>query len=314
MHRLAPPGVDPLAPEAPLAFVFSPLVGHAAHDEREVRGSGEVAAHGAAERRPRLQPLRHRGQAHRQRRHRRARRLRGPVGAARRRDGARVEQATDLWGLSAADAEDPCASGWAAWRVAAIGPAGERSSASRPSRTTAATPAAAGSAPCWAPRTSRRWRSGAGRKLRSPTPRPCWPPRGDLRAVVRPGHREVPRARHAREPPPSTRSPRCPRGTSARPRSRTRRRLAAEELARAAPSRARQLRLLHDRLRAHLRRAGRRHHPRRVRERVRARPALRRVRPRRGARRQRALRRARHRHDLRRQARSPGRWSAPSAA
>ena len=27
MHRLAPPGVDPLAPEAPLAFVFSPLVG-----------------------------------------------------------------------------------------------------------------------------------------------------------------------------------------------------------------------------------------------------------------------------------------------
>src|SRR3954451_12556997 len=27
MHRLAPPGVDALAPEAPLAFVFSPLVG-----------------------------------------------------------------------------------------------------------------------------------------------------------------------------------------------------------------------------------------------------------------------------------------------
>ena len=26
LHRLAPPGVDPLAPEAPLAFVFSPLV------------------------------------------------------------------------------------------------------------------------------------------------------------------------------------------------------------------------------------------------------------------------------------------------
>src|SRR6202043_2141919 len=29
MHRLAPAGVDPLAPEAPLAFVFSPLVGTA---------------------------------------------------------------------------------------------------------------------------------------------------------------------------------------------------------------------------------------------------------------------------------------------
>src|SRR3954464_2078589 len=27
MHRLAPPGVDPLSPEAPLAFCFSPLVG-----------------------------------------------------------------------------------------------------------------------------------------------------------------------------------------------------------------------------------------------------------------------------------------------
>ena len=27
MHRLGPPGVDPLAPEAPLAYVFSPLVG-----------------------------------------------------------------------------------------------------------------------------------------------------------------------------------------------------------------------------------------------------------------------------------------------
>src|ERR671933_2801492 len=27
MHRLAPPGVDPLGPEAPLAFCFSPLVG-----------------------------------------------------------------------------------------------------------------------------------------------------------------------------------------------------------------------------------------------------------------------------------------------
>src|SRR5215217_7930329 len=27
MHRVAPTGVDPLAPEAPVAFVFSPLVG-----------------------------------------------------------------------------------------------------------------------------------------------------------------------------------------------------------------------------------------------------------------------------------------------
>ena len=27
MHHLGPPGVDPLAPEAPLAYAFSPLVG-----------------------------------------------------------------------------------------------------------------------------------------------------------------------------------------------------------------------------------------------------------------------------------------------
>ena len=27
MHRLGPPGVDPLSPPAPLAYVFSPLVG-----------------------------------------------------------------------------------------------------------------------------------------------------------------------------------------------------------------------------------------------------------------------------------------------
>src|SRR5215475_15220597 len=27
MHTLAPPGADPLGPDAPLAFVFSPLVG-----------------------------------------------------------------------------------------------------------------------------------------------------------------------------------------------------------------------------------------------------------------------------------------------
>ena len=27
LHRLAPPRADPLGPEAPLAFVFSPLVG-----------------------------------------------------------------------------------------------------------------------------------------------------------------------------------------------------------------------------------------------------------------------------------------------
>src|SRR3954447_12831847 len=56
MHRLAPPRVEPLAPEAPLAFCFSPLVGHAPHDEREVRRRGEVAPYGDAQRRARLEP------------------------------------------------------------------------------------------------------------------------------------------------------------------------------------------------------------------------------------------------------------------
>src|SRR5687767_524371 len=127
LHRLAPPGVDPLAPEAPLAFVFSPLVGtplttsakfavvakspltgllndalassHFAiagkltgHDAIVVRGACEVPSVLVVD------------------------------GAS-----ARVEQAPELGGLPAAEAEKKLRERLGAgFRVAAIGPAGER--------------------------------------------------------------------------------------------------------------------------------------------------------------------------------------------
>ncbi len=122
---------------------------HAAHHEREVRGGGEVAAHGSAQRRARLEPLRHPGQAHGQRRDRRARRLRGALGPARRwrrrADGARGRP---LGPVGRRGGGSGCASG-------SDRPGGSRRSARRasgwcaspPSLTTGATPAAAGSAP-----------------------------------------------------------------------------------------------------------------------------------------------------------------------
>jgi aldehyde:ferredoxin oxidoreductase len=127
MHRLAPPRVDPLAPEAPLAFVFSPLVGtplttsakfavvskspltgllndalassHFAiagkltgHDALVIRGACEV-----------------------------------PSVLVLDREGPRVEAAPELWGLPAAEAEKRLRERLGAgFRVAAIGPAGER--------------------------------------------------------------------------------------------------------------------------------------------------------------------------------------------
>jgi aldehyde:ferredoxin oxidoreductase len=127
MHRLGPPGVDPLAPDAPLAFVFSPLVGtplttsakfaviakspltgllndalassHFAiagkltgHDALVVRGACETPSVLVVE------------------------------GAS-----TRIVPAADLWGLSAAEAEQRLRDRLGpAFRVAAIGPAGER--------------------------------------------------------------------------------------------------------------------------------------------------------------------------------------------
>src|SRR6266566_1227702 len=127
MHRLGPPGVDPLAPAAPLAFVFSPLVGtplttsakfavvakspltgmlndalsssHFAISGK-LTGHDAIVVHGA---RDRLSVL--------------------LVDGA----GARFTEAADLGGLSASEAETRLRERLGrGWRVAAIGPAGER--------------------------------------------------------------------------------------------------------------------------------------------------------------------------------------------
>jgi aldehyde:ferredoxin oxidoreductase len=127
MHRLAPPGVEPLAPEAPLAFAFSPLVGTPLTTSAKfavvakspltgllndalasshfaiagkLTGNDAIVVRGACD-----------------------------VPSVLLVDGesSRIEPADDLWGLSAAATEDRLRERLgAAWRVAAIGPAGER--------------------------------------------------------------------------------------------------------------------------------------------------------------------------------------------
>ena len=127
MHRLAPPGADPLSPAAPLAFVFSPLVGtplttsakfavvakspltgmlndalsssHFAISGK-LTGHDAIVVHGARDR---------------------------PSVLLVNGAGARFTEAADLGGLSAAEAETRLRERLGrGWRVAAIGPAGER--------------------------------------------------------------------------------------------------------------------------------------------------------------------------------------------
>jgi aldehyde:ferredoxin oxidoreductase len=127
MHHLAPPGVDPLAPEAPLAFVFSPLVGtplttsakFAVVAKSPLTGmlndalasshfaiSGKLTGHDA---------IVVRGAC------------RQPSVLLVDGDGVRVIDAADLWGLPAAEAERRLRERLGrGWRAAAIGPAGER--------------------------------------------------------------------------------------------------------------------------------------------------------------------------------------------
>jgi aldehyde:ferredoxin oxidoreductase len=127
MHRVAPPGVEPLAPEAPLAFVFSPLVGTPLTTSAKfavvakspltgllndalasshfaiagkLTGNDAIVVRGACD---------------------------VPSVLLVDGNGVRVERAADLWGLSASATEDQLRERLgAAWRVAAIGPAGER--------------------------------------------------------------------------------------------------------------------------------------------------------------------------------------------
>src|SRR5215210_6619134 len=127
MHRLAPPEVDPLGPDAPLAFVFSPLVGTPLTTSAKfavvakspltgllndalasshfaiagkLTGNDAIVVKGACD---------------------------GPSMLVVDGDSARILPATHLWGLSAADAEERLRDQLGpAWRVAAIGPAGEQ--------------------------------------------------------------------------------------------------------------------------------------------------------------------------------------------
>lgn len=127
MHRLGPPGVDPLAPAAPLAFVFSSLVGtplttsakFAVVAKSPLTGlltdalassqfaiAGKLTGHDAIVVRGRADELS-------------VLLIDG--------DGPRLEAAPELAGLSAADAETRVARRYGrGWRTAAIGPAGER--------------------------------------------------------------------------------------------------------------------------------------------------------------------------------------------
>jgi aldehyde:ferredoxin oxidoreductase len=126
MHRLAPAGVDPLAPEAPLAFCFSPLVGTPLTTSAKfavvakspltgllndalasshfaiagkLTGNDAIVVRGACAE---------------------------PSVLLIDGDGPRLEPAGDLWGLPAAEAEERLRERLGkAWRVASIGPAGE---------------------------------------------------------------------------------------------------------------------------------------------------------------------------------------------
>ena len=127
MHRLAPPRVDPLGPEAPLAFAFSPLVGtplttsakFAVVSKSPLTGllndalaSSHFAIAGKLTGNDALV-------------------IRGacdePSVLLVDGKGVRVEPAHELWGLPAIEAEQRLRERHgAAWRVSAIGPAGER--------------------------------------------------------------------------------------------------------------------------------------------------------------------------------------------
>ncbi|MCP2355879.1 aldehyde:ferredoxin oxidoreductase [Nonomuraea thailandensis] len=127
LHRLAPAGVDPLAPAAPLAFVFSSLVGtplttsakFAVVAKSPLTGlltdalassqfaiAGKLTGHDAIVIRGRAEELS-------------VLLIDG--------DGVRLEPAPELAGLPAAEAERAARARFGrTWRTAAIGPAGER--------------------------------------------------------------------------------------------------------------------------------------------------------------------------------------------
>ncbi len=127
LHSLAPVGVDPLGPQAPLAFVFSPLVGtplttsakFAVVAKSPLTGmltDALASSHFAiAGKRTGYDAIVIRGASAR------------PSVLLIDGDGSRLEDAGSLWGLSAADAEGALRERLGkGWQVASIGPAGER--------------------------------------------------------------------------------------------------------------------------------------------------------------------------------------------
>jgi Aldehyde ferredoxin oxidoreductase, N-terminal domain/MoeA C-terminal region (domain IV) len=218
-------------------------------------------------------------------------------------DGARLIGAAHLSGLTAAEADAKLRAKLGRnWRVAAIGPAGERgvryATISHDGRH-------AGRGGLGAVMGAKNLKAGAvhaAAKVATADPRSVLAAARDLRersfgpatAKYRElGARQPARvqrhrgAAHPQLPGRELRGRGQPRGTAGRIRS-----------GRHAEGRPQQLRVLHDRLRAHLPGGPGEEGPRRVRERVRARPDVRGQRPRRGARRERPLRRPGHRHDL----------------
>src|ERR671910_1551759 len=125
LSQLAPEGVDPLAPEAPLAFVFSPLVG------TPLTTSAKFAVVAKSPLTDRLNDglaWSHFAIAGKLTGHD-AIVVRGacdaPSALVVDEHGARLVDAADLWGLPAAEAEDRLRARLGpAYRVAAIGPAG----------------------------------------------------------------------------------------------------------------------------------------------------------------------------------------------
>jgi aldehyde:ferredoxin oxidoreductase len=127
LHRLGPPGVDPLAPEAPVSFVFSPLVGtplttsakFAVLAKSPLTGlltdalassqfaiAGKLTGHDAIVIRGRADTL---------------------SVLLIDTDGVQLQPAPELAGMSAADAEAALKERFGrGWRTAAVGPAGER--------------------------------------------------------------------------------------------------------------------------------------------------------------------------------------------
>ena len=302
MHRLAPTGVDPLGPDAPIAFCFSPLVGTPLTTSAKfavvakspltgmlndalasshfaiagkLTGNDAIVVRGACDE---------------------------PSVLVIDGDGARLEPAGDLWGLSAADAETRLRERLGkAWRVASIGPAGERlvkyATVSHDGRH-------AGRGGLGAVLGSKLIKAIAVRPSTkvAPADPPCRAGRGtrSARPLVRSRDREVPRARHAGQPARVQRhrhaaDPQLP-GRDVRGGAGTRR----GGPGRGPRRRARQLRLVLDRLRAHLQGRRRAQDARGVRERVRPRPDVRRVGPGCRAGGERPLRRPRSRHHLRR--------------